>query len=825
MQALRSLLDSRPVRLILAVAIIVSVLPYEEEIRQLRTAFLALFGIEFLLRLSLFTRAETRRRGDGFFLVVDLLALLSFLPLEGVIGVSALRAFRVVRLLSLVRFTRELAADLYSVLTRREQLRQLGLVTAAVLALSFVAAAVLYHLGVDYNYNGHATATFWDRMWWSFRQVESPDNLVPDLHVNPVAAMVSLGLTITGIFVFSYLIGLGTNIVEQVVRAERRRPVQYERHTVVMGPVHESELLVREFVRIYEKNRALRRIGPSEVWNWLAHGHPRPRRHALPKMALLDAVPQPPSFLYDPGMRWVVYRDGDGSDAEHLERVSAARAKRAVFLSAERTHSDAITLSRLSAFRAQNPAAHAFVEVSESDNETLARTVGGEGTFVLDVSRFLGLFLCHHVVVPGIEDLLDELLSAKGSEFYTHLFVDAREHRALAQLRGTVEFADLARMAHDRFGVTLAGVFLGADTPGRTSADLVPVDQFRPWVNPLASPKEQGLGELKLATGVVPLDHLRGVFGIADTYVPLRQFARALLAPGALEQLRSGSPSSVPDADPETKASQLLGRISAAAPSASRVWIIGHHNAVRPLVDALAHFVEGVRVSIVVGEDHVDPQMNDSAQVLERDGHLDVHRRSADDLADYAAEQIGNEEIDIAVFVAGRGPDRDAINALRVLRFVERMPPTTTCRLLVELDAVDRAAQLRRHVESLAPGQFRLTVVSTEQIRNYFMVHSAFVPGVSQLYDRLLGHRGQELVYLPFAPSHDRSTIRFAELAATLGLRQTIPIAVRTAARVHVNPKSTALFQASDLRGVFAISDLDRLHDTFGDAGQPQAEQ
>ena len=90
---------------------------------------------------------------------------------------------------------------------------------------------------------------------------------------------------ITGIFVFSYLIGIGTNVVEQVLRAERRRPISYRRHTLVMGDVHEAEALVTEFVAIYDKNRLLRRMAPTDIVRWLLGRGPRPRRRARPGSA------------------------------------------------------------------------------------------------------------------------------------------------------------------------------------------------------------------------------------------------------------------------------------------------------------------------------------------------------------------------------------------------------------------------------------------------------------------------------------------------------------------------------------------------------------
>ena len=45
----------------------------------------------------------------------------------------------------------------------------------------------------------------------------------------------------------------GRQAVDQV-RTERLRPVPYRGHTLITGPVHASEVLIREFVRIYAKN-------------------------------------------------------------------------------------------------------------------------------------------------------------------------------------------------------------------------------------------------------------------------------------------------------------------------------------------------------------------------------------------------------------------------------------------------------------------------------------------------------------------------------------------------------------------------------------------
>lgn len=537
-----ALLDKRPIKIGLALCIIVSLLPLPRLESALRPAFLLIFSIELALRfLALRRPREEIQRFEWFFLVVDLLALVSFLPFEQIGDgryVAPLLSLRLARLLLLLRFARELAADVYSIVTRREQLQQFGLVTVAVWSLAFGAAVVLDHLAVRYDYTGSgldADADFFDRVWWAFRQLESPDNLVGTIKVPAPIAVLSLGLTIVGVFVVSFIIGIGSNIVDQVVRAERRRPVDYREHSLVIGPVHDAEMLVREFARLYERNRMLRSaFRPAEILQWLRGRGARPRRHALPRMALLGTTEAPPGYLYEPMMRWVMYREGDGSDPDALARVSAASAKRAILLSRADAgpDADAVTTMTLASFRAQNADAQVFVEVVESENSALVMAIGGPHTFPLDMPRFLGLFLCQHLVTPGVEALYADLMTADGSEFYTHMFVEPGEAEAVEALGdegGFVSFERLARAAYEERGVLLTGVFLGEEAPRRTRG-LVPVANLEQWLNPLRDPEEDsGAWKLGARAGKIPTKLLRGIIGVTATYAPLRKYGRDLV--------------------------------------------------------------------------------------------------------------------------------------------------------------------------------------------------------------------------------------------------------------------------------------------------------
>lgn len=853
------LLERRPLKFALALLIIVSLLPLRSLERALMPVFIVVFGAEIVLRgIALRRPRDEVRRFEWFFLFIDFLAFASFLPLENVIGSRYMEAFvalRLARLALLLRFAHDLAADVYSIVTRREQLQQFGLVTIGVFSLAFGSAVVLQHAPLRFDYTGLGQDPgFLDRLWWAFRQLQSADNLVPNLRVPIPIAILSLGLTIIGVFVISFIIGLGANIVDQVVRAERRRPVDYHDHSVVIGPVHDAEMLVAEFVRLYERNRNLRRwFRPGELYQWIMHRGSMPKRHALPRMALLGTTPEPPTYLYDPEMRWVVYREGDGWDPEALERVSAKAAKRALILSRSDAgpDADAVTSMALASFRAQNPNAQVFVEVMESANRGLMQTIGGPHTFSLDMPRFLGLFLCQHLVIPGVEALYTDLMTADGSEFYTHIFVDKREIDAVAQLSqdGFVSFEHLARHAYRERSVLLVGVFLGEEQPKRTRG-LVPVASLEQWLNPLRDPPEQSdAWKLGGRAGKIPLRHLRGLIGITATYAPLRRYGRDLAMGNAVSPF-DGTPVLDPNlvawANKATMARGLL----------SRVVVVGYSAALPSMLHELARFMPGVDVTLVLGErgderlplgeriaslgigiasDTPSPGRLGITVVLPHGGRATVYTHHGQDLASFAVECASKGgPIGAVVFLSEpEAIDHDARTTMRLLRFsraLERraVPCCDKLHILAEFASVQKGEHVRRLLDGKRCGfgssaDLRLSLVSTERIKNYFMVHSAFVPGVAGLYDEILGERGQEFVRLDLCKALTQplpERVHFDQIRDVFAAHEVIPIALER--RVHkghhahqtadgieivLNPTPQQTFEISDIRAVYAIAE------------------
>jgi energy-coupling factor transporter transmembrane protein EcfT len=823
------LIESRVARVGLAVLVIVSLLPLGTLEQALRPVFLVVFGGELALRFALWrggTRVTTV--GGVVFGVADVLAFVSFLPLEGLFsgqGVQLLALLRLTRLFLLVRFARDLARDIYAILTRREQLQTLGLVTGAVVVLSFVAAVILSQLSIDTD-NHQAGASFVERLWWSFRQLESADNLVQHLRGHPVLSVLSLALTLTGVFLISFIIGVGANIVDQVVRAERRRALVYRGHTVVVGAVHDGEDLVREFVRMYAKNRQI--PSPERLWTWLRYARPSGPR-TFPRVALLSRRDDPPDYLVEPIMRWVVYRQGDESEPESLRRIAASGAKRAIVLAhhALGWESDALTVSTVAALRAQSRDCHVYAEVDDPGARELVLDVGGPNTVALDVPRFLGLFLCQHLLIPGVERLYRDLLTADGSEIYTHIFVDGADHAALATRTAPFAWDDLVALAAEH-GVVLVGVYVGPTPVSLNAQGVVPMAGLVRWLNPGADVEDPEVSSLGGRRGVIPADKLRGVIAVSAGYLPLRAFAAAAVAGRFAPVVASPTPGTVAAL---SQCFQPLPR------GPARVALIGYSEALPALLHELSRFVPGVDVklflsargderlplhrrlaSLRVGldEDAPLPGRDGCVCSLERGGRLQIFTHDAPDLAQFAATRM-LDPVEAAVFLSEpEGGDRDARTTMRVLRFIRaleegRVPRGERLHVLAEFLSVDKGEHVQRHVNARRCGfahddDVRLTLIAKETIKSYFMVHSAFVPGVAEIYDELLEERGQDIVRIPFAASSSApSTVSLRELTVALAARQAVPLGLEMRDGVHLSPAADVRFATVDVRGIYAI--------------------
>ena len=475
---LRRVLDRFEVRLFLSACIVTSLLPMPG-LRELDPLFLVVFAVEFLLRGLVVFRGRSRwrwpSRGALLLLVFDLLALVSFLPLVGH-DTPWMRMLRLIRLLALLSYWAPVMQDMRAVLLRRERSRQVLVMGAMVGLLSFTGALVLEQLevgvgAVDYDEDGEVTAAdrrFVVHLWWAFRQIQDPGNMLAAPGSGNAVA-VSVVLTVFGLLLVSFLIGLGTDVVREVMTVSHLRSPGLVGHTVIVHVNAATGPLLDELVRYYRK------LIPegSLSRRWLRQLGENLRRVLLgPRYVVVGRSEERPAFLHRADLARVVYRHAAIGHTDFMHRADIGRAQRVVVLAdLEAQNPDAETIRalltiydalrapegprlavgvpattvrtpppsrqsihrRLAAQRASDGhATHArgrllIAEILDERNLPAAWAAidygaGEVRTFVVLIERLIGLMLACTARIDGVGPVLEELLTTHGHELYTCFF-------------------------------------------------------------------------------------------------------------------------------------------------------------------------------------------------------------------------------------------------------------------------------------------------------------------------------------------------------------------------------------------------------------------
>ncbi|KIG19588.1 hypothetical protein DB30_00097 [Enhygromyxa salina] len=532
-------------RLVLSAAIIVSLLPFEW-VPRLDAVFLLLFAAEFVLRSLLVFRGEARhshgsRRGvtpteaelqedrgwewpsTGALILTffDLLALLSFVPsLIGVdpdAGTRWLRLFRLSRMLLLLSYWAPLVRDVWSVLLRHERAKQVTLMGIIVLALSFAGAVVMDQMSVDdeelidfdgddvfgRDANGEVLdpddERFFVHLWWAFRQIQDPGNLLSSPE-QTVAVIVSVALTVVGLFMVSFLIGLGTDVVREMMELSRLRPPGLHGHTIVVNIDPSTQQLLHELLRY---SRKLLPVGALSL-GWVRQLVRNSRRglHGG-RYLVVGRGAEPPDFLRQPELARIGYRQVNVEDETFLYRTDVSEAQRVVMLAdLDAKDPDAETIQALLTITeslreadedARRRASFSWLpiprvrarlliaEVLDESNIPAARAaIAGDGSgrdsvrtraFVVPSERLIALFVACIVQREGVGRLLEELLTSHGHELYT-LFFDLpglgyqRNHRPdLSDDPSTImtELIRRARSLSSQHRLVPVGVLMAGD--------------------------------------------------------------------------------------------------------------------------------------------------------------------------------------------------------------------------------------------------------------------------------------------------------------------------------------------------------------------------
>ncbi|MBN1770683.1 MAG: hypothetical protein JXB32_05440 [Deltaproteobacteria bacterium] len=868
-QWIERLLESTGVKALVVLLIALSLLPALDRPWLHGVLFLPVFGVEFLLRLRLFVarRRSIRRRSargepvhdrerrpwEPLLLAFDLLAVVSFVPLWHLCESGRLlRLARLARLAIVVRYAADLLHDLWVVVTRRERLGQLVLLLLTVATLSFVSAALLLYANPESPlHRGDVVEAF----WWSFLQMESADNIVRTLHDHPATVVASVLLTLTGIFLMAFVIGLGTNVVGALVVAARHRPLDLEGHLVLGAPPGAARRILRD----------LRRLEPRNVRERPGHegGFRSPARRIRRwlggrRIVLAGADPEPPTFLLDADLRGVSYRPTALVDDRGATLVAADQARCVTLVPDDvdpagdaRCLSSALAVSEALVRAAVEDATRLggpvprdlFLELRATASLPAARPIrdrlheAGIGCAVLDMESLLGRFLATHVLDPGLDPIYDQVLATAGQTLWVRLTGEDPGRRAAGRAPGLSAELPLARSWRDHRVVPL-GLLVARPgaAPPRGASPL-----RRTW---------NCTAQLGLGPGAPrpPADRVAGLVVLALNEHLARDWARQLAA-GRLDE---------PDPEPSAPAVRLAETLELAGHDLRRVLLVGSHPSLPALLAELVRFVPGIEVELLpettTTVEELAAGLRESLRsaapdaTLRRDGTGPLRLTLADgrqggislhgaegrlDAAAHVVERGDLERFDRVAFLSHpAAPAGDDCTTARVLRIADEATRLDRCRVVVQLESESRAGLLARAVHAHArPGSAPpISVLAAEQVRSHLLAHAMLTPGIIPVLEQLLAERGDEFVRLAPAPGTEPSADRvsFGDLLAALARRgpgsiTAVGWALEREGRwsVTVNPEPAERPRLDEIRAVYAVANSARLREpTTGPGGR-----
>ncbi|MFV8753791.1 hypothetical protein ACNOYE_24875 [Nannocystaceae bacterium ST9] len=812
-EAMAGVLGRIDVRVVLSIAIIVSLLPFEW-VGRLDSLFLVLFGLEFLLRATLLFRGEAiyiyakpnqvellRSRDDTrgwhwpkssalILLVFDLFALLSFLPIqvEGSAATRWLRMFRLSRMLLLISYWAPLVRDAWGVLLRGERAKQIVLMGFIVLVLSFSGAVVIEHVGagegrpIDFDGDGKVgdnDRRFFVHLWWAFRQVQDPGNMLSSPGEAAVV-IVSLALTVVGLFMVSFLIGLGTDVVRELMELTRMRPPGLRGHTIVVNIDPSTQQLLHMLMRYSRKLKPDGRFSLGWVRKLLRNTTARGLGSA--RFVVAGDGASSPDFLRQPDLVDIVYRQARVEDDTFVIRTDTISAQRVVLL-ADFTAPDpdaetiqaVLTITQSLAetdTRRRDPHERKrllIAEILDESNVPAARRAISAGdrqntrAFVIPSERLIALFIACITRRPGCERLLEELLTSSGHELYTCFFDEEglgyceKRRPALGERPepAMVELGARARALRSRHRVVPVGLFF--DSKAGEEPDV--------FINPRVR-ADAGASEL-------PARSCGGFIAIAANFNDVCALSRSLFE-AKLE------PTSEPPSGPLCHPELSLAKTT----PLRRVLICGFRSATVSMVEALIKSEPHTQILIMVADaaarDHAIDDFDAHSRLIERKllrGSHGRFRKAKDQalltwldpeapdaergphvylaIGDWTSSRqltalplgFGSvAKLDAVVMVSSEREGSDARTAKTLMKLETLVDPPRSPRVVAEVLDVDLARRLRRRAAQL--GDTCTMVYSIQELRAFFMFQAVVVPAFDQVYAELMGPWGQSLVKL-----------------------------------------------------------------------------
>lgn len=818
-------------RVALTVLILLSLAPFQF-VDSLWWCFFLIFGVEFaarsyVLRLSSREATSARQRlVERVLLVLDLVALGSFLPPVQMGVAKFLRLARFSRLLLLLGYWGQTFKTLWHILNREERTKQLKLLAATAVVFTFVAAALvaefggtesLRHMGLQPD------ARFADFVWWSFRQIQDPGNLITDPHQLGLVVLSAI-MTTVGLFMLSFLVGLGTSVVAELIQTTREQPVGFRGHSVLLN--------VREHSHFFLDQAADHNSKQVRAPLWVALG------------ADINHL----ELLANPRYRRFRYRQGNPYYPEDLAKVDVHRARRVVVL-ADRTLADPDpdTVAAVLSVRRANPEAEIYAEVLEEKNTAAILCAGGPtNTMVVATEHLIGLVLANLIAKPGSYPIMEDLFTVRGSEIYSVIL--ERDTRSLPPYPASDRYQQLFFEAYKEHRCILIGLAV----PYRPDSISGP-RSFQIQFAPQSPAARVGAGRLK---GLVAIAQTQeAVHRLSEDWDDLSSRTRSTDVPSELPKLLP-----VRQDDEQVTAlvcgfhantGLVLEHLIRFKPSARIVVMVPSEDARRAAqknLIALGHslieyanteiFDPGPRgrfqpsgeADFVLGY-----RAPDSVELVGRVELIvgDWAHRTELLRATEEGQVLNAEVIFIHSDTSSKG-DPDARGVLTLMKLVDlygsrRFADCFHPDVRVVIEVTDPLkAELLEERFSAGDRTLPVTVVPTQRLRHALLFQSTVVPGFSTVFSRLFSQQSPNLHRLDVDQSSSTETVYFSEMLRSLFVQLNLVLVglefvdESGSTQIIVGPVTDdegATLRRRDIRALYVFGDLDRQRLEQLDAG------
>ncbi len=414
-------------KIILFIIIVFTLLPIFQTMNRLTNSvltytFFSLFFIESIFRLVLLIwsiQAHIRGThvreggwkaliGDFILWIVDLLATISFL--EFLPFGNALRFLRLLRLIKLSRYFSSFFNELGQIINRRSIRRQFFIVFILLIVISFVVGLIFYVAEEQ---------DVLEYTWWSFKTLFDPGEMVDydaltedeqvqiisdeqeqeqDKEFDSIGAIkltFSLVLTIIGLLLLSFFIGIGTQVVENLIEITKYKKLNFKNHIIIFGWASGTETMINEILNVMEDNQMLN------------------------KLVLLQTYDNSLEDTIELKFKDVLSRYYKDNTSETLLKIGIEKASMCIIFGESSGINDGdsdIIKKILTVKEINNPNLYIVSLINEEKNRIPAREVGSDTVIVKD--SFMGFYLCQNILKPDLKDFYQEVMTASGSEFY-----------------------------------------------------------------------------------------------------------------------------------------------------------------------------------------------------------------------------------------------------------------------------------------------------------------------------------------------------------------------------------------------------------------------